>query len=102
MSFEEFRSIGDGFSASDAYLIQEAMEEQGHQVLLATMGDGQLIPVTFAVARSLGQRITLAPDGEGGWNFETSSESWDNLAGCSGRAHIEAGVVVSVFVTSMN
>lgn len=102
MSFEEFRSIGDGFSASDAYLIQEAMEEQGHQVLLATMGDGQLIPVTFAVARDLGQLITLTPDGEGGWDFETSPESWDNLGGRSGRAHIVDGVVVSIFVTAMN
>ncbi|SDE14498.1 hypothetical protein [Aquimonas voraii] len=102
MSIEEFRSIGDGLSASDAYHIREAMEKQGHQVLLATMGDGQLIPVTFAVARNLGQLITLTPDGEGGWEFETSPESWDNLGGCSGRAHIEDGVVVSVFITNMN
>lgn len=102
ISLEEYNAIGGELSYSDREFIRTAMKERGYLVAMATTEDGTVLPVRFNVAHELGMPIVLKEVEPGVWTFTTDSESWEHLAGASGPAYIENGVVVDVNVMIMS
>jgi hypothetical protein len=102
LALDEYLKITEAFDIVMRIQVRKAMDEHGYLVAMATTQLGDPLPVRVDVASSIGMPIVVTPSGPNAWSFTTSDESWENLAGCAGEAHVEDGVVVRVYVTVMN
>jgi hypothetical protein len=102
LALDEYLRITEAFDIQTRIQVRQAMDEHGYLVAMATTQLGDPLPARVNVASSIGMPIVVTPSGPNAWSFTTSDESWENLAGCAGEAHVEDGVVVRVHVTVMN
>jgi hypothetical protein len=112
--YAQYRDRERALPWNERAAFERALDEFGCVIAdLAEDAQGRSIAVTIGVANQLGLPIRLIErsikpaengwsDGDGAWNFASSPDSWQILAGRSGIAWVRGNVVAGIMITRMN
>lgn len=115
--FEDYRNLRFRLDRREHGHVQAALGKLGFVVSnFATGPEGKPLGASFSVVEQLGLPISLTSQrgidgphfgryhtpsepGDEVWEFSSSRDSWEHLAGCAGVALVRQGVVVDISVT---